>query len=79
MAQKEKDADQKTKIVTDFVKESFDYLISLLEPVTDQRDELFNTMAAKYNIKVLHSTKKMPMQLEMVRENFKEIVNSLKF
>ena len=36
-------------------------------------------MAAKYNIKVLHSTKKMPMQLEMVRENFKEIVNSLKY
>ena len=72
--------------MTDFVKESFDYLISLLEPVvwtfclclfltvTDQRDELFNTMAAKYNIKVLHSTKKMPrpMQLEMVRENLKE-------
>ena len=79
LAQKEQDADSKTKVVAEFVKESLDYLISLLEPVQDQRDELFNQMAAKYNIKVLHSTKKMPMQLEMVRENFREIINSLKF
>lgn len=44
----------------------------------EMRTSLLNKFAQQYQIKIIESQKKMPFQLEMVKNNFREIVNSLK-
>ena len=42
------------------------------------RTSLLNKFAEQYGIKLIEPTKKLPISLEMVKNNFREVVNSLK-
>lgn len=54
-----------------------DYLVSLMSK--GDREELLNSLANKFGIKVEDiNKKKQPLHIEMVRDNFNQIVSTLK-
>ena len=65
------------KHVKELILDCMDYLVSLISK--QDREELFNTVAQKFQIKVQDlNKKKQPMHIEMVRDNFNHIVSTLK-
>ena len=63
--------------VQEYMTDILEHLISLMHK--PQREQLINDLARQYNIKITDwNTKKQPMHIEMVRDNFNQIVSALK-
>lgn len=73
----EEDKNLVSKHVKEFICETAEHLLSLL--CKEDKEEIFNQLAKQFNIKVVdQNMKKQPMHIEMVRDNFNQIVSALK-
>ena len=59
-----------------FISETLDGIFAAI--TQEMRTSLLNRFAEQYGIKLIEATKKLPISLEMVKNNFREVVNSLK-
>lgn len=63
-------------LVLAFITEALDGIFAAV--TQEMRASLLNKYAEQYGIKLIEPTKKLPISLEMVKNNFREVVNSLK-
>ena len=71
------DPEEISRRVKEYIVDVSEHLLSLLGK--EDREQMFNTMAKQFNIKIQDiNQKKQPMHIEMVRQNFSKIVSALK-